>query len=406
MAGRFGDIGFGFGGRAVYATDPAHSRGRLIAESESPTRTPFQRDRDRIIHSTAFRRLKHKTQVFFSHEGDHYRTRLTHTIEVAQIARALARAFRLDDDLAEAVALVHDFGHTPFGHTGEDVLDALMAGHGGFDHNAQALRVVTRLERRYADFDGLNLTWETLEGLVKHNGPLTGTASHESDDPKPLPVAVADYLVLHDLEVGRHASLEAQVAAIADDIAYNTHDLDDGLRAGLLTFELLDGVPLADEALATVDDLYPGLDDGRRAHEMTRRVMTAMVEDVIAQMAATLDRIEPGSVADIHDAGETLARFSAGMADREAGLKRFLFDHLYRHADVMRVRAEAEAVVEDLFGRFMRSPKLMGGEWAEDWPALDEDQLARRVADYIAGMTDTFALSEHRRLFDRTPDLR
>ncbi|MBO6636814.1 MAG: deoxyguanosinetriphosphate triphosphohydrolase [Roseitalea sp.] len=406
MAGRFGDIGFGFGGRAVYATDPAQSRGRLIKEPESPTRTPFQRDRDRIIHSTAFRRLKHKTQVFFSHEGDHYRTRLTHTIEVAQIARALARAFRLDDDLAEAVALVHDFGHTPFGHTGEDVLDALMAGHGGFDHNAQALRVVTGLERRYAAFDGLNLTWETLEGLVKHNGPLTGAAQGIAGDDEPLPRAIADYLAIHDLEVGRHAGLEAQVAAIADDIAYNTHDLDDGLRAGLLTFDMLDGVPLAGEALAIVDDQYPGLDDGRRAHEMTRRVMTAMVEDVIAQTAANLDRIKPRSVTDIHDAGETLARFSAGMAEREAGLKRFLFDHLYRHGEVMRVRAEAEAVVEDLFGRFMRSPKLMGGEWADEITGMDESQLAIRVADYIAGMTDTFALSEHRRLFDRTPDLR
>jgi dGTPase len=406
MAGRFGDIGFGFGGRAAYATDPARSRGRLIEEPESPTRTPFQRDRDRIIHSTAFRRLKHKTQVFFSHEGDHYRTRLTHTIEVAQIGRALARAFRLDDDLAEAVALVHDFGHTPFGHTGEDVLHALMSDHGGFDHNAQALRVVTRLERRYAAFDGLNLTWETLEGLVKHNGPLTCAARDAGNDGKPLPRAIADYLAVHDLEVGRHAGLEAQAAAIADDIAYNTHDLDDGLRAGLLTFDMLRGVPLAGDALAMVDDLFPGLDDSRRAHEMTRRVMTAMVEDVITETAANIDRLAPTSAADIHDAGETLARFSAVMAAREAGLKRFLFDHLYRHEEVMRVRVQAEAVVEDLFGRFMRSPKLMGGEWADAVTALDEDQLAIRVADYIAGMTDTFALSEHRRLFDRTPDLR
>lgn len=406
MAGRFGDIGFGFGGRAVYATDPAKSRGRLIAEPESPTRTPFQRDRDRIIHSTAFRRLKHKTQVFFSHEGDHYRTRLTHTIEVAQIARALARAFRIDDDLAEAVALVHDFGHTPFGHTGEDVLDALMAGHGGFDHNAQALRVVTRLERRYAGFDGLNLTWETLEGLVKHNGPLIDPATGTPVGGKAVPRAIADYLAGHDLEVQRHAGLEAQAAAIADDIAYNTHDLDDGLRAGLLTFDMLRGVPLAGEALAIVDDHYPGLDDGRRAHEMTRRVMTAMVEDVIAETASNLDRKIPQSVADIHDAGETLARFSAAMAEREAGLKRFLFEHLYRHDEVMRVRAQAEAVVHDLFRRFTRLPSLMGGEWADDATALDETQLAIRVADYIAGMTDTFALSEHRRLFDRTPDLR
>lgn len=406
MAGRFGDIGYGFGVRAPFAADPARSRGRLKAEPESPTRTPFQRDRDRIVHSTAFRRLKHKTQVFFSHEGDHYRTRLTHTIEVAQIARALARAFRLDDDLAEAIALVHDFGHTPFGHTGEDVLDAMMAGHGGFDHNAQALRVVTMLERRYAGFDGLNLTWETLEGLVKHNGPLLDGRTGEPVGGKPLPRAVADYVATHDLEIERHASLEAQAAAIADDIAYDTHDIDDGLRSGLLTFEMLADAPLAGEALALVDDRYRGLDGARRAHETTRRVMTAMVEDVIAHTAATLGRIAPCSLEGIHGAGETVVRFSPPMADREAGLKAFLFDNLYRHADVMRVRAQAEDVVRDLYRRFIGTPGLMGCEWAVDVAGMDEAELAVRVADYIAGMTDTFALSEHRRLFDRTPDLR
>lgn len=406
MAGRFGDIGYGFGVRAPFAADPVLSRGRLIEEPESPTRTPFQRDRDRIIHSTAFRRLKHKTQVFFAHEGDHYRTRLTHTIEVAQIARALARALRLDDDLSEAIALVHDFGHTPFGHTGEDELDALMADHGGFDHNAQALRVVTRLERRYADFDGLNLTWETLEGLVKHNGPLVDTATGEPMSDKPVPRAVARYVSGHDLEIDRHASLEAQVAAIADDIAYNTHDIDDGLRAGLLDFDMLADVPLAGEALAIVDERYPALDPARRAHEMTRRVMTLMVEDVIATTTDNLGRLQPQSIADIHQAGETIARFSDGMAARERGLKRFLFQQLYRHPQVMRLRADAEQVVRDLYWQLTKTPKLMGGEWAEDVTAMDEARLAQRVADYIAGMTDTFALTEHRRLFDRTPELR
>jgi len=406
MAGRFANIGFGFGERAVFATDPARSRGRLKNEPESPTRTPFQRDRDRIVHSTAFRRLKHKTQVFFSHEGDHYRTRLTHTIEVAQIARALARAFRLDDDLAEAIALVHDFGHTPFGHTGEDVLDELMADHGGFDHNAQALRVVTLLERRYAEFDGLNLSWETLEGLVKHNGPLVDRATAATLDGRTLPRAIAAYVASHDLQIDRHASLEAQVAAIADDIAYNTHDIDDGLRAGLLTFEMLAEAPLAGEALALVDTRYPGLDEPRRAHETTRRVMTAMVEDVIARTGENLGRIAPASVEDVHDAGETIVRFSDEMAAREAGLKRFLFGRLYRHEAVMRVRAQAEDVVRDLYRKFMQTPALMGREWAEDVARMDEPELAIRVADYIAGMTDTFALDEHRRLFDRTPELR
>lgn len=406
MTDHFDDIGFGFGPRAPYASHPHLSKGRLIAERESPTRTAFQRDRDRIIHSTAFRRLKHKTQVFFAHEADHYRTRLTHTIEVGQIARALARAFRLDDDLAEAVALVHDFGHTPFGHTGEDVLDRLMAPYGGFDHNAQALRVVTELERRYAGFDGLNLTWETLEGLVKHNGPLADKTPGTSADTKAMPRAIAAYNALHDLDIGRYASLEAQVAAIADDIAYNTHDIDDGLRSGLLTFEMLAQAPLADAALAEVDDLYPGLDESRRAHETTRRVMTVMVEDVIATSRANLRRIAPSSLDDVYGAGETIARFSGTMADKERGLKAFMFAHLYRHADVMAVRGQAEQVVDDLFSIFMKSPKLMGGAWAAEVAALDEDQLAVRVTDYIAGMTDTFALTEHRRLFDRTPELR
>ncbi|WP_306118336.1 MULTISPECIES: deoxyguanosinetriphosphate triphosphohydrolase [unclassified Roseitalea] len=406
MADTLADIGFGFGARAAFACDPARSRGRLKPEPESPTRTAFQRDRDRIIHSTAFRRLKHKTQVFLSHEGDHYRTRLTHTIEVAQIARALARAFRLDDDLAEAVALVHDFGHTPFGHTGEDALDDLMGEYGGFDHNAQALRVVTRLEQRYAEFDGLNLTWETLEGLVKHNGPLVDAGTGEPFGARALPRAIADHVARQDLQIDRHASLEAQAAAIADDIAYNTHDIDDGLRSGLLTFDMLAGVPLAGDMLARVDDRYGVLDPARRAHEVTRRVMTVMVEDVIATTRANLRRLAPSSVDDVHGAGETLVRFSNEMARCEKGLKGFLFDNLYRHEQVMAVRARAEQVVRDLFARFVVAPELMAADWGETPGQLDEAQLARRVADYIAGMTDTYALAEHRRLFDRTPELR
>ncbi len=234
-------LGFGTGERAVYATNPWKSRGRLFAEGGSLTRSDFQRDRDRIVHTTAFRRLKHKTQVFIGPDGDHYRTRLTHTIEVAQIARALARALRLDEDLAEGVALVHDFGHTPFGHTGEDALHEVLKPYGGFDHNAQSLRIVTKLERRYADFDGLNLTWEALEGLVKHNGPLMTKDGEGTRGPVPQPIR--DYCEIHDLELASYAGLEAQVAAIADDIAYNTHDIDDGLRSGYLTFDMLEDVP-------------------------------------------------------------------------------------------------------------------------------------------------------------------
>ncbi|GAB4351098.1 MAG: deoxyguanosinetriphosphate triphosphohydrolase [Oricola sp.] len=398
-------IGFGLGERAPYATDPAKSRGRFTEEPRSRTRTEFQRDRDRIVHSTAFRRLKHKTQVFFSHEGDHYRTRLTHTIEVSQIARALARAFRLDEDLAEAVALVHDFGHTPFGHTGEDVLDECMADYGGFDHNAQALRVVTKLERRYAEFDGLNLTWETLEGLVKHNGPLTHP-NGGGGIRGPVPPTILNYCALHDLEIDRHAGLEAQLAAISDDIAYNTHDIDDGLRAGLLTFDMLRDVALPREILDEVDSLYPGLDDSRRGHETTRRLITRMVEDVIAQTKANLAALDPAGVNDIYRAGRAMAAFSPEMAALEQELKAFMFANMYRHPDVMRVRAQAEDIVRDLFAAFMREPEKMGGHWADSLSQLEEPALARRVADYLAGMTDTFALSEHRRLFDHTPDLR
>lgn len=405
MAVKFDNIGFGGGNRAVYATNPATSRGRLVSEHESPTRTPFQRDRDRIVHSTAFRRLMHKTQVFFGHDDDHHRTRLTHTIEVAQIARALARAFRLDDDLAEAIALVHDFGHTPFGHTGEDVLNELMVPYGGFDHNAHALRVVTKLEHRYADFDGLNLTWETLEGLVKHNGPLSDASGHSLDG-KTIPVAITNYCRLHDLELSKHASLEAQVAAIADDIAYNTHDIDDGLREGLLTFDMFGDVPLIGEQLAIVDQLYPDLDGTRRGHEMTRRVMTVMVEDVIRTSMKAIETLNPQSVDDIYNAGETLVRFSDEMALKEKQLKKFMYANMYRHSSVLRVRKHAEQIVRDLFGHFIAMPELMGGDWAHQVTELDEAARARRVSDFLAGMTDNFAVAQHKRLFDHTPDLR
>ena len=397
------DIGFGYRPRAVYASDPADSRGRLFDEPESPTRTPFQRDRDRIIHSTAFRRLKHKTQVFVAHEGDHYRTRLTHSIEVAQIARALARALRGDEDLAEAVALVHDFGHTPFGHTGEEALNEKMAGWGGFDHNAQSLRVVTRLERRYAEFDGLNLTWETLEGLVKHNGPLTDASGKGLKGP--VPQAIRDYSELHDLELDRFAGIEAQCAAIADDIAYNTHDIDDGLRSGFLTLEMLEDVGLPGSILKGVRARYPQLDDVRTGHELMRRQITLMVEDVIASTTANIERFTPGSADAVRAAGETMVTFSAGMAAAEKELKAFLYKQLYRHAEVMRVRADAERIVRDLFDVYFDDPRAMPDGWREGLDRAQDRIKARSVADFLAGMTDTYALKEHRRLFDHTPDL-
>jgi len=403
MTNELGDIGFGYRPRAAYACDPARSRGRFQHEPESPTRTPFQRDRDRIIHSTAFRRLKHKTQVFIAHESDHYRTRLTHSIEVAQIARALARALRCDEDLAEAVALVHDFGHTPFGHTGEDALNAKMAKWGGFDHNAQSLRVVTRLERRYAEFDGLNLTWETLEGLVKHNGPLTGADGKGLKGP--VPQAIRDFSELFDLWLDKYAGVEAQCAAIADDIAYNTHDIDDGLRAGLLTLDMLETVTLPGEILKTVRAKYPALDDVRTGHELMRRQITIMVEDVIATTAGRLARLKPGSADDIRNAGETMVTFSPDLAAREKELKTFLYKNMYRAAEVLRVRDAAERVVEELFDAYFADPRLMPEGWREGLDLATDRVKARDVADFLAGMTDTYALKEHRRLFDHTPDL-
>ena len=396
-------IGFGYRERAPYACDPVQSRGRLVPEAESPTRTPFQRDRDRIIHSTAFRRLKHKTQVIIAHEGDHSRTRRTPTIEVAQMARALARALRLDEDLAEAVALVHDFGHTPFGHTGEDMLNACMKDYGGFDHNAQSLRIVTRLEHRYAEFDGLNLTWETLEGLVKHNGPLTGKYAIHGDVAVPQPIL--DFNARFDLELSRFASLEAQCAAIADDIAYNAHDIDDGLRSGLLTLEALDEVPLTHRLMTTVRERYPGLDADRAGHELVRRQITVMVEDVIAESQYRIRQVRPQSVADVRCQDRALVGFSPAMKEDEKILKRFLFKNLYHHPSVMLRRQAADRILRDLFEACMADPYIMPPEWCSDMETLDEAARARRITDYLAGMTDNYAVREHRRLFDHTPEL-
>jgi dGTPase len=396
-------IGFGYRPRAVYACDPAMSRGRLWPEPESLTRTPFQRDRDRIIHSTAFRRLKHKTQVFIAHEGDHYRTRLTHTIEVAQIARALARAFRAEEDLAEAIALVHDFGHTPFGHTGEDALADTMKDFGGFDHNEQALRVVTKLERRYAEFDGLNLTWETLEGLVKHNGPLADAAGRGLKGP--VPASLQNYNQLQDLRIDQFASVEAQCAALADDIAYDAHDIDDGLRSGLLTLDMLMDAPLPADILREVGERYPNLDPVRRGHELVRRQITRMVEDVIASTGRRLAEQGPKSADAVRDAGRPMVVFSAAMAEQEKTLKALLYQRLYRNPTVMKVREGAEQVVRDLFARYLAEPGEMPEGWREVLNRADEAVRARHVADYLAGMTDHFALKEHNRLFDHTPDL-
>jgi len=393
--------------RAVYAADPSQSRGRLHAEATSPTRNAFRRDCDRIIHSAAFRRLAHKTQVFVYHEGDHYRTRLTHTLEVAQIARSLARALGLDEDLAEALALAHDLGHPPFGHAGERALDECLSASGGFDHNAQALRIVTDLERRYPAFDGLNLSLETLEGLVKHNGPLTnreGTpvgryARHG------VPTAILAYSKIQDLELWSYASAEAQAAALSDDIAYDAHDIDDGLRADLFTLEDISVVPLVGGILADIDREHPGLEAARRVHELVRRIITRMIEDVIAECGRRVAMLKPRSAADIREAPRPIVGFSPAMDKADRDIKGFLYPRMYRHERVMRVMADAERVVRDLFSHYGAAPADMPEEWREGIGTSEADS-ARRIADYIAGMTDRYALIEHAKYFKQTPELR
>ena len=393
--------------RAVYAADPGQSRGRLWPEPSSPTRNEFRRDCDRIIHSAAFRRLAHKTQVFVYHEGDHYRTRLTHTLEVAQIARSLARALGLDEDLAEALALAHDLGHPPFGHAGERALDEALGKFGGFDHNAQALRIVTDLERRYAGFDGLNLTWETLEGLVKHNGPLTdreGRAIGRYAEAG-VPAAILAYDKIQALELWSQPSAEAQVAALSDDIAYDAHDIDDGLRADLFTLDDIAGVPLVGDFVRDIGQRFANIDESRRVHEVVRRLITRMIEDVIAETKHRAAALEPKSAADVRGAVESLVRFSPAMHTADAGIKGFLYPRMYRHDRVMRVMADAERVVRDLYAHYTGKPTDLPAEWADGIDTRDAAALARRIGDFIAGMTDRYALVEHTKHFRETPQL-
>jgi dGTPase len=392
--------------RAPFASDPEKSRGRLCPEPPSATRSDFRRDCDRIIHSTAFRRLAHKTQVFVFHEGDHFRTRLTHTLEVTQIARSVARALGLDEDLAEALALAHDLGHPPFGHAGERALDRCLGDCGGFDHNAQTLRVVTSLERRYAAFDGLNLTWETLEGLVKHNGPLTdreGRAVGRYRE-RGLPHGIVQYQHVRDLELWSFASAEAQVAALADDIAYDAHDIDDGLRAGLFELDDLADVTLVRDILSEIGRTCPGLDTTRSTHELMRRLITRMIEDVIAETDNRLRALGAHTVAELRASTRPAAAFSTAVAEADRAIKGFLHPRVYRHTRVSRIMEQAEEVVVDLFEHYSSKPDDMPGE--RHLGADDAAGHLRAIADFIAGMTDRYALIEHARLFDTTPELR
>ena len=394
--------------RARYACDPGHGRGRLHPEPVSKSRSAFRRDCDRIIHSTAFRRLKHKTQVFVFDEGDHYRTRLTHTLEVAQVARALARALALDEDLAEALALAHDLGHPPFGHAGERALDECLAAFGGFDHNAQTLRVVTALERRYPTFDGLNLTWETLEGLVKHNGPLTDRAGTPLGRYRKhgIPETILSYSRLQDLQLWSFPSVEAQIAAVADDIAYDAHDIDDGLRAELFGLDDITPVALPGRIIGEIHADYPELDAGRLVHELIRRLIGLLIEDVIAETGRNLAALAPRSADEVRQAPAAVVGFSSGVRDADRAIKSFLEKRMYRHERVMRVMDEAAGVIRDLFAHYSAHPDHLPAEWSEGLAGADEAARARRIADFIAGMTDRYALAEHARLFDSTPELR
>ncbi len=385
------------GKKAVFASDPAASRGRLHAEPASPSRSEFQRDRDRIIHADAFRRLKQKTQVFIAHEGDHYRTRLTHSLEVAQIARSAARSLGLDEDLAEALALAHDIGHPPFGHAGETALDEAMAPYGGFDHNAQALRVLTKLEHKYPEFDGLNLTWEALEGVIKHNGPLV-TAGNKMKD---LPAAFLEYESLQSLELETFAGPEAQVAALADDVAYNNHDIQDGLRAGLFSLDDLLDVPLAGPKFREVMEQYPGLERSRVISESVRRLISLWLADLVSEFRRRAEAADPQSAADVRALGAPLGAFSAEIEEEQKPLRKFLFEQMYRHHKVNRMMSQARRIVLELFELFLTEPNTLPPPWRERTSAKDDlAGKARVVCDYIAGMTDTYAIEEHRKLFN------
>jgi dGTPase len=382
---------------APYAARRETSRGRLYRDDEAPTRTPFQRDRDRIIHSTAFRRLQYKTQVFVYHEGDHYRTRLTHSLEVSQIARSVCRVLALNEDLAETLALAHDLGHTPFGHAGEEALNELLVPYGGFDHNAQTLRIVTKLEHRYANFPGLNLTWETLEGIVKHNGPLSGPYCRKQDKTSAIPDAIAEYVARHDLEIGTFPGPEAQIAALADDIAYNNHDLDDGLRAGLFAVDDLMELPVVGPVFAQQRRDYPDLTPQQLNNEAIRRLIAYMVNDLLAETKRRLADLSPRSAEDIRHHNAPVVAFSDSFKAAEKAIRQFLHTRMYRHGRVNEMTEEARRIVSELFAMYTAHPEYLPPEWRASDSEQTAGENARRLADFIAGMTDRYAINDHQK---------
>lgn len=385
---------------APYACQPfvgtGGSRGRLYDEAESKTRTPYQRDRDRILHCGAFRRLKHKTQVFLAHVGDYYRTRLTHSLEVAQIGRSIARELGLDEELTETLSLAHDLGHTAFGHAGEEALHAAMAPFGGFDHNAQTLRIVTRLEKRYIPFDGLNLSWEALEGLVKHNGPLLDAGKSLTD----LPFAIQEHAKQQDLQLDSWPSAEAQVAALSDDIAYNNHDIDDALRANLITLDDLRALPLTGDILRDIEATHGKIDEKLVRHELVREMISLMIGDLVTVIRTTLEQEGIETADDVRQLGRPLAAFSPEMEEKHRTIKSFLFERVYRHHTVNGSMSKARRVMRDLFDLLLAEPELLPQDWRQQATAGDETLKARIICDYLAGMTDRFAMEEHRRWFD------
>jgi dGTPase len=382
------------GAKVAWAEDPGRSKGRRYDEPASATRSPFARDRDRIIHTSAFRRLKEKSQVFVAHEGDHFRTRLTHTLEVAQIARSIATALQLDSDLAEAIALGHDLGHPPFGHAGEEELERQMSAFGGFDHNVQTFSVLTRLERRYPTFDGLNLTWETLEGVVKHNGPVVHVLE------RPAWREIVLYEEAYPLGLATWPSAEAQVAAISDDIAYNNHDVDDGLYAGLFELDELVSVPLIGPVVQSVRAEFPALDGRLVRLEAVRRMIGEMVDDVLGESSRRVAASGVTSAEEVRGLGRVLVAFSPAMTEDLARLRAFLHERMYRHWRVNRSRSQARRILAEMFGLFLAEPDVLPAEWFARLRGLDEPARARVICDYIAGMTDRYAIEEHRRLFN------
>ncbi|MDD5586118.1 MAG: deoxyguanosinetriphosphate triphosphohydrolase [Alphaproteobacteria bacterium] len=381
---------------APYASKARETRGRLAPEAPSETRTEFQRDHDRIIHSGAFRKLRNKSQVFIENEGDYFRTRLTHSLEVSQIARSIARALGLNEDLTETIALAHDLGHTCFGHSGEAALAEVMGPYGGFSHNEQTIRILTKLERRYVDFDGLNLTWETLEGIAKHNGPLL-----PEKDGKPLPSTMAEFNAKFDLELATYAGPEAQVAALSDDVAYNSHDIDDGYRAGFFGFDDLKTLPLFGPILEDTKRRCPEADNERVMHAVVRQVIGTMVTDLLDSTRAAIVTLKPQSAADIRKAKQQTVKFSFAMQGHMKVLNAFLRDRMYEHSKVNRTRTKAEQIVKDLFAFLMDKPNCLPNPWYKALRDHETDEMfkARHIADYIAGMTDRYAVMEHRKLF-------